>query len=139
VASLTELAPQAYQTDPATGQPQPVACHYRLSSADSTVTFALGQYDRSRPLVIDPTVQFSTYTGARGDNWGFTATYDAAGNIYVASVTSSRDFPTTSGSFGTTGRGGTSDAVVLKLPAALNTITWSGYLGGNAADAATCT
>jgi gliding motility-associated-like protein len=315
VASLTELAPQAYQTDPTTGQPQPVACHYRLHTADSTVTFALGQYDRSRPLVIDPTVQFSTYTGASGDNWGFTATYDAAGNmysggivlnqpgfspasfpttvgafqtrfggvidiaiikyntsvngtasrvwatylggdshdypsslvvnsqnelvmlgttsssnyptsasayqkgfkggtmadpfgdtvtdrffevtqgtdivitrlnssgglaastylggsgtdglvpfvrtspdrqlpqnygdafrgdvltdaagnIYVASVTSSRDFPTTSGSFGTTGRGGTSDAVVLKLPAALNTITWSGYLGGNAADAA---
>ncbi|MFD1871852.1 gliding motility-associated C-terminal domain-containing protein [Hymenobacter bucti] len=315
VANLTELAPQAYQTNPATGQPQPVACHYRLNLADSTVTFALGQYDRSRPLVIDPTVQFSTYTGARSDNWGFTATYDAAGNmysggivlsefqasltsfpttvgafqtqfggvidiaiikyntaangaasrvwatylggdshdypsslvvnsqnelvmlgttsssnyptsasavqrnfrggtaadpfgdatgdsfflvsrgtdivvtrlnsngglaastylggsgtdglvpfvqnstarqlpqnygdafrgdvltdaagnIYVASVTSSTDFPTTSGSFGTSSRGGTSDAVVLKLPAALNTVTWSGYLGGNAADAA---
>ncbi|RZK51873.1 MAG: hypothetical protein EOO59_14405, partial [Hymenobacter sp.] len=60
LGELTELAPHAYQTDPASGEHQPVACRYRLHAADATVTFELGRYDHHRPLVIDPTVQFST-------------------------------------------------------------------------------
>jgi hypothetical protein len=140
VASLTELAPQAYQTDPATGQPQPVACHYRLNNADSTVTFALGQYDRRRPLVIDPTVQFSTYTGAQGDNWGFTATYDAAGNMYSGGIVLNEfwpaSFPTTTGAFQTT-FGGIIDIAVIKYNTSVNgaaSRVWATYLGGNSHD-----
>ena len=140
VGDLTELAPQAYQTDPTTGQPQPVACHYRLNSADSTVTFALGQYDHSRPLVIDPTVQFSTYTGARGDNWGFTATYDAAGNMYSGGIVLNEywpaSFPTTTGAFQTT-FGGVIDIALIKYNTSVNgaaSRVWATYLGGNSHD-----
>ena len=62
VGTVRELAPQAWQTDPATGQRQPVACRFTLRGSE--VGFQLGTYDRRRPLTIDPTVQFSTLTGS---------------------------------------------------------------------------
>ncbi|QKG53323.1 gliding motility-associated C-terminal domain-containing protein [Hymenobacter sp. BRD67] len=61
---------------------------------------------------------------------------DAQGNVYVASVSSSVNFPTSAGSFGRTYQGGSCDAVVCKLSPNLNTLLWSGFLGGTAADAA---
>jgi len=106
VGALTELAPHAYQLGPG-GQHQPVACRYRLRAEENLVSFELGAYDHRRPLVIDPTVIFSTYSGARGSNWGFTATYDAAGNMYSGGIVLDDSFalpsyPTSPGAFQTT-------------------------------------
>jgi gliding motility-associated-like protein len=61
---------------------------------------------------------------------------DAQGNVYIASVSASANFPVTAGSFGNRYQGGTCDAVVCKLSPGLNSLSWSGYLGGSAADAA---
>ncbi|MGI4734292.1 MAG: gliding motility-associated C-terminal domain-containing protein [Janthinobacterium lividum] len=141
VGELTELAPRAYQTDPATGQHQAVACRYRLQAADSTVTFELGRYDHGRPLVIDPTVIFSTYSGARGSNWGFTATYDAAGNMYSGGIVlddgyALPSYPTTAGAFQTR-FGGIIDIALIKYNTSVTgaaSRVWATYLGGNAHD-----
>jgi gliding motility-associated-like protein len=90
----------------------------------------------------DGLVPFDKLSAARqlpqnyGDAFRGDVNTDAAGNIYVASVTSSANFPVTAGSFGPASKGGTSDAVVVKMPASLSSLTWSGYLGGSAADAA---
>ena len=137
LGELTELAPRAYQPDPTTGERRPVACRYRLRAADSTVTFELGRYDHSRPLVIDPTVQFSTYSGASGDNWGFTATYDAAGNMYSGGIVLNNgsrtpSYPVTTGAFQTS-FGGTVDIAIIKYNTAVNgaaSRVWATYLGG---------
>jgi gliding motility-associated-like protein len=59
---------------------------------------------------------------------------DAAGNIYLASCTQSTDFPLL-GAFQTTLKG-RQDAVVLKFPPNLSTLTFSTYLGGDGDDAA---
>jgi hypothetical protein len=141
VGELTELAPQAYQTDPSTGQHQAVACHYRLHTADSTVTFELGRYDHNRPLVIDPTVIFSTYSGARGSNWGFTATYDAAGNMYSGGIVlddsnALPSFPTTGGAFRTK-FSGIIDISISKYNTTVTgaaSLLWATYIGGNSHD-----
>ena len=84
VGPLTEYRPRAWQTDPATGQQQPVACAFVLQGNE--VSFRLGAYDHKRPLTIDPAVQFASYTGSAVENWGFSATHDAAGNLYTAGV-----------------------------------------------------
>jgi hypothetical protein len=141
VGELTELAPQAYQIDPSTGQHRSVACHYRLHAADSTVTFELGRYDHARPLVIDPTVIFSTYTGARGSNWGFTATYDAAGNMYSGGIVlddglALPSYPTTAGAFQTS-FGGLVDISIIKYNTTVTgnaSRVWATYVGGSSSD-----
>ena len=141
VGELTELLPHAYQLDPATGTRQPVGCRYRLDAEAARVSFELGAYDHGRPLVIDPTVVFSTYSGAKGSNWGFTATYDAAGNLYSGGIVlddmvAIPSYPTTAGAFQTT-FGGIIDIALIKYNPAVNGAAarvWATYLGGNRAD-----
>ncbi len=63
------------------------------------VAFEVGAYDRSRPLVIDPTLVYSTYLGGScsiGDS-GTGVAVDSGGNAYVTGYTTSGDFPVTTG------------------------------------------
>jgi hypothetical protein len=141
VGALTELAPHAYQLDPTTGERQAVACRYRLRPDEAQVSFELGSYDHARPLIIDPTVVFSTYSGARGSNWGFTATYDAAGNMYSGGIVLDDSFalpsyPTTMGAF-QTNFGGIIDIALIKYNTSVDgaaSRVWATYLGGNRHD-----
>lgn len=56
--------------------------------------FRIGNYDRSRPLVIDPAIVFSTYLGgSRGDEVLAIAA-DAGGSVYLAGYSQNlSDFP----------------------------------------------
>ncbi|TYP73299.1 SBBP repeat-containing protein [Paenibacillus methanolicus] len=57
---------------------------------------------------------YSTYLGGSGSEQGLGIALDAFGNAYVAGVTASDDFPTTSGAFDST-FGGVQDAFVVKF------------------------
>ena len=133
VGSVVERAPVAWQTD-AAGRRQPVPCRYELT--ESTVRFVLGRYDHGRPLTIDPVVVFASYTGSLANNWGFTATYDAAGNLYSGGIAFDVGYPTTPGAFQTT-FADIVDIAIFKFdthisgPAAR---LWATYLGGTGAD-----
>ncbi|MFD1467299.1 gliding motility-associated C-terminal domain-containing protein [Hymenobacter caeli] len=133
VGRVTEQAPRAWQTD-AQGQRQPVACRYAL--AGGTVHFALGPYDHARALTIDPTVIFSSFTGSLTDNWGFTATYDAQGNLYSGGIAFGPGYPATVGAYKTT-FSGVCDVALIKYntqatgPAAR---VWATYLGGSSSE-----
>lgn len=59
---------------------------------------------------------------------------DSLGNVYISSVTSSNNFPAMN-SFSTTYKGGSTDAILVKLNPMLETILWSAYLGGSGVDA----
>ncbi|MCC3154435.1 gliding motility-associated C-terminal domain-containing protein [Hymenobacter sp. BT770] len=136
VGSTTELAPKAWQTT-AAGVCQPVACRYVL--AGSTVRFALGAYDKSRALTIDPTVLFATLTGSTADNWGFTATYDNAGNLYSGGIVFDNyggTFPATPGAYRTSFSSAMDMALIKYNTTATGPAArvWATYLGGNSAD-----
>ena len=133
VGTVVEHAPQAWQAD-ADGQHRPVPCRYVLT--DSTVRFALGRYDHSRPLVIDPVVVFASYTGSAANNWGFTATYDPAGNLYSGGIAFEVGYPTTPGAFQTSFNA-LVDMAIIKFNTRVSgppARVWATYLGGGDAD-----
>ncbi|HZL25415.1 MAG TPA: Ig-like domain repeat protein [Acidobacteriaceae bacterium] len=61
--------------------------------ADNKVGFALGAYDHSKPLVIDPVLSYLTYLGGTANDTITGMTVDSAGSVYVIGNTSSTDFP----------------------------------------------
>jgi len=98
------------------------------------VGFRLASYDARRPLVIDPTLLYSTYLGGTGTDYGNGIAVDTSGNAYVTGQAGSTNFPTTSGTFQTTFAGGSLDAFVTKLSPTGSTLVYSTYLGGTGSD-----
>ena len=121
------------------GTRRPVDGRYVLQAGAggrTTVGFALGSYDRSHPLVIDPVVVYSTFLGGPlGDAVNGIAV-DAAGHAYVAGTTTSPTFPTADPFQGTKGAGTADDAFVAKFNPAGNGLVYSTFLGGGASDVA---
>ncbi|WP_073280663.1 DUF7948 domain-containing protein [Hymenobacter psychrotolerans] len=129
VGHVTEQAPKAWQE--IGGQRVAVACAFELQG--TTVSFRLGKYDRRHPLTIDPTVIFSSFTNSTADNWGFTATYDAQGNMYAGGAVFDNGYPVSPGAFRTSFSGAT-DVGIIKYNTAANGSTarlYATYLGGN--------
>jgi uncharacterized protein (TIGR03437 family) len=92
------------------------------------IRFALGEYDVTRPLVIDPVLEFSTYFGGTGMDVANVVRVDRSGNIYLAGETESINFPTRTGLSSTLG--GSSDGFVVKLNPSGTAILFSTFLGG---------
>ncbi len=72
-----------------------------------------------------------------GDAFRGEVNVDGNGNIFVASVTRSTDFPTagSNNDIQETYGGGLSDGVVFKLSPDLSDMLWSTYMGGSSSDA----
>ncbi len=106
-----------------------------------TVKFALGSYDRTKPLTIDPTVNlsrlaYSTLLGGAGSETGRSIAVDSSGNAYITGQTLSPEYPTTSGTYDTTHNEST-DVFVSKLNAAGSGLIYSTFIGGNNSDGGT--
>lgn len=109
----------------------------RHSPAGLQVAFNVGAYDRTRPLVIDPTLNYSTYLGGTGSDTGFAIAVDSTGKVYITGQTGSTDFPTASPYQGHSA--GSFDAFVAKFDPTLSgasSLLYSTYLGGTDADTA---
>ncbi len=106
----------------------------KVENRKSKIKFQLGEYDRSKPLTIDPTVTlnnlaFSTMLGSSGDDIANDIAVDASGNTYITGRTLSPAFPTTAGTFDTSANGA-EDVFVTKINASGTNIVFSTFLGG---------
>src|SRR5262245_46044046 len=101
---------------------------------EKQIGFEVDGYDASKPLVIDPVLEYSTYLGGGGDDSGQSIKVDSSGAAYIAGVTSATDFTVISAAQAVN-KGGT-DAFVTKLSASGDTIIYSTYLGGGGDDSA---
>lgn len=77
---MRESAPIAWQV--VNGKRVSVAVNFRLL-ANREVGFAVGSYDRKLPLLIDPILQWNTFLGGDGNDFGLGIAADGSGNIYV--------------------------------------------------------
>lgn len=141
--ALRQKRPFTYQR--VGGATREVPSRFVLKSR-GRVAFHVGRYDRSKPLVIDPQLVYSTYLGggAQGEGQGGPGAesgegvaVDASGSAYVVGSTNAAapsPYPTRGAVQGTNGGG--IDAVVTKLNPSGDDIVYSTYLGGGGADRA---
>ncbi len=126
------VRPTIYQEAPA-GR-QEISGEYVLLPGEGghrRVAVSLGSYDRSRPLVIDPELMYSTYLGGTDDDVPSGVAVDGAGNAYVTGVTASADFPGVGDGSLQSVNAGQFDAFVTKIDAAGTGIVYSTFLGGS--------
>ena len=103
-----------------------------ILTADNRIRFEIPSYDKTRPLVIDPVLSYSTYLGGSGGDVGYGIAVDSSGSAYVTGSTGSANFPVKSDEQGTMAGGG--DAFVTKFNAAGSGLIYSTYLGGSGSD-----
>ena len=105
----------------------------------SFISLKVEDYNHATTLVIDPTLVFSTFTGSRADEWGYTATFDNNGNFYTGGIVFGGGFPTSNGAFETNYMGGSPsrdggggfDIGIMKFNSSGNKRVYATYLGGS--------
>ncbi len=127
---VRQRAPVTYQ-ETAAGR-RAVKSRY-VPRGDGTVGFRLGVYDRSRELIIDPVLSYSTYLGAADEDFADDIAVDSSGSAYVTGRTASTAFPTTGGAFDTTKNSGV-DAFVTKFNPSGSALAYSTFVGGSGED-----
>ena len=139
-------SPRVYQKSG--GEDRRVAGRFELRGKNEA-GFALGAYDHSRELIIDPVLSYSTYLGGTKDEAcsvilgtvtpGCPAiAVDTAFNAYLAGSTTSINFPLPSGGapFQSTLKG-TANVFVAKFNNAATILEFATYLGGSGIDTTT--
>jgi gliding motility-associated-like protein len=127
IGKVTELKPYSYQI--IEGKEVEVPSRFVLKRGNK-VSFEFPKgYDKNYDLIIDPVLVFSTFSGSFSDNWGTTATYDAAGNLYAGGTAFGAGFPTTPGAF-SINFSGAADVGILKYNPTGTTLLYATYLGG---------
>jgi hypothetical protein len=132
---LIQHPPVVYQNTGATRRE--ISGGYKILDPH-TATFALGSYDHSLPLVIDPVLSYSTYFGGNYGDVIHAIALGSDGSIYVAGETLSTKFTNAPSGYQTTYGGGTitGDAFVAKFDNLGTNFIYFTYLGGSAEDAA---
>ncbi len=125
--------PIAYQTAPS-GERRSVDVAYTLSARNAEgaqeIAFAVGKYDPSLPLTIDPVLTYSTYLGGSGNDTVTSFTVAADESVYIAGTTESIDFPRQ------TADRPPPQAYVAKFNAAGSALEYVAFLGNTSGPAA---
>jgi len=135
VGDVKELYPYSYQFDKINGKTD-ISCRYDIKDGN-TVRFKLKNFARDVPLIIDPVIEFSTFTGSTADNWGFTATPGPDGSLFAGGIVSNDfgNYPVTTGAVQTghsTGRNW--DMGITRFNSTGTARMYSTYIGGTEDD-----
>ena len=130
LGTIRDAPPQSFQR--IDGRRVPVDSRYALTG--NSYGLRVGDHRPDKPLIIDPSLAYSTYLGGSSNEGGIRIAVDSAGAAYVTGSTISADFPTTAGAFDAGYNGGDGDAFVTKLHPAGSDLAYSTYLGGSDID-----
>lgn len=122
LASIIMHKPVAYQQE--NGIRHIVDSHFVIG-AQHTIGFEVADYDRSRELVIDPSVTYSTYLGGSAEDEAYAIAVDSAGNTYITGATDSPTFPVSLAG------GPNFDAFVSEMNPSGTALLYSTFIGGS--------
>ena len=132
VGDVKELQPYSYQFDKVKGKTD-INCRYEIVN-NNTVRFKIKAYAKDVPLVIDPAMIFSTFSGSRSDNWGFTATPGPDGSLFGGGIVQQNGYPVTTGAIQSAPGGATWDIGLTRFSPDGSRRLYSTYLGGGGND-----
>jgi hypothetical protein len=136
IGPIVEKGLVAYQQQGSTR----ISVPCQMAVTGSTVHFHLADYDKSKPLVIDPLV-FCTYWYANDEDEGIESAgpesvcADASGSIVTVGHVDSKTFPTTSGAYQTANISYFGAGYVSKLSSDGKQLIFGSYLSGTALNA----
>lgn len=92
-AEIIQQKPFAYQE--INGKKSEVAVSYKIEDQNQKlfeVRFSIGEYDKTKPLTIDPVLDYLTYIGGTAFDNALRIAVDAQGNAYITGSTGSLNF-----------------------------------------------
>ncbi|MBI5847144.1 MAG: hypothetical protein HZB31_04220 [Nitrospirae bacterium] len=128
LGTITFMKPVAYQVSE--NRIETVDVAYAVDNG--SYGFTIGEYDKSRVLVIDPLLQ-ATYLGGNVSDIATSMSVTDSG-IYVAGYTNSANFPGIDYADQQVNHSGNTDAFVALLSPDLKTLVQVAYIGGSSTD-----
>lgn len=135
LGKIEDERPLSYQ-EHAQGSAHKTRVASRYDLRDNTIHFVVGAYDKTRTLVIDPGILWSTYYGGADSEIINDVAVDKDDNVVVTGYTKSPVFAATAGAFQDTLYGNNSlfnDAFIAKFSKDGQRL-WATYLGGSKDD-----
>jgi hypothetical protein len=132
VGMLHEYKPTCYQINEREQHKKQNVRSAWIINDNNTLQFALGDYDRTRTLYIDPLI-YSTFLGGSSNEDIGRIAVDDSGKVYITSSTSSSNFPVTAGAYDVTYNGGV-DIFVTKFNDAGSARVYSTFIGSGQGD-----
>jgi hypothetical protein len=130
---VVQKAPVVYQKR-ASGEVVAVESRYRLT-AENEAGLVLGDYDRAKALVIDPSVLYGLYLTGSNADVGVSVAVDQKGIVYLGGYTYSMDFPLGNNGYQLFPPAGVQAAFIWKLnpfaPSASQVLIYSTYFAAN--------
>ncbi len=123
---LTQLPPRVLQNG------SELATRYRIEG-ERRVAFDLEGYDPRKPVLIDPTLAFSTYLGGNASDLEYnhgSIAVGPGGAIFVGALSQSTNYPLANPIQGSLA--GANDVVITELSPGGAGLVYSTYLGGSA-------
>jgi hypothetical protein len=114
----------------ASGERSSVGCRFVALGKDTFGFDSPAVRLNGLPLVIDPSLEWSTYLGGSSEDIAFSVGVVVDGDLIVVGTTTSADFPTTSGVFQASMHT-FGDLFITRMTADGQQIVWSTYLGGS--------
>lgn len=109
-----------------------ISSEYQLNG--TVLSFKIDQYDAlNNDLIIDPSLDWSTYFGGNNDDFGYSVATDTNGNAYLAGRTNSTTSIATSGAYAGTLNSSSIDAFIAMYNTS-GSLQWATYYGGSNTD-----